>query len=298
MEMVDSEQHHFSAPAHDSGSVPPGLSHDDSSHESSGPAHGVANGGTDPDAPSVIPEENAPTAPPSSEAEAFSPAHSAVAELGIPNVEPVTQSAADADAGSSEQTNEQTSIPALHISPSIPTIPDTNAQAMEPLATQAVEENQTHSNDDGLPMEPTQLLDGPHDTQDSERPPSPDASLATMNASLLPPAGPSEEPSQHIKFDSDSSHIPSANRLSISYAAGTRRMVIDSGVVEKLKVFRSDARIEVHMSISEDHGHLKGILVRASDLCCTYTILTNCLGRRNIGGFYFIYCCRDSTDSQ
>jgi 20S proteasome subunit alpha 6 len=55
---------------------------------------------------------------------------------------------------------------------------------------------------------------------------------------------------------------PSANRLSISYAAGTRRLVIDAGVVKKLKVFRAEGRIDVIVDIEKDgENGLKGILV-------------------------------------
>ena len=261
MEMVDSEPHHLSNPAHDSGSVPPGLSHD-SSHEPSGPPLAVANGGTDTDAPPPIVASTV-AAPLSSDAEAFSPAHSAT-EPGIPVIETMTQ-LADANGSSSAQTNENTNSSAgpsaLQAASSVSTVPDTDAQAMEPQdpppATQPADDHETHPHE--IPFEPTQLLEHPPDARDSERPPSSETSSATLS-SPLPPVRSGEEPSQHIKFDTDS-HVPSANRLSISYAAGTRRMVIDSGVVEKLKVFRSGARIEVYMTISEENGHLKGILV-------------------------------------
>jgi hypothetical protein len=62
--------------------------------------------------------------------------------------------------------------------------------------------------------------------------------------------------------------IPTANRLSISYAGGSRRLVIDADVVSKLKVFRSEGRIEVNLNVEkEDESSLKGIYVRG--LCCT-----------------------------
>ncbi|CAL1706821.1 unnamed protein product [Somion occarium] len=68
--------------------------------------------------------------------------------------------------------------------------------------------------------------------------------------------------------------LPSANRLSISYAAGTRRMVIDAEVVDKLVVRRDDGRIEVHLNIARDDGSFKGIMVEAfSDSSSSYTPL-------------------------
>lgn len=55
---------------------------------------------------------------------------------------------------------------------------------------------------------------------------------------------------------------PSANRLSISYAGGNRRLVVDAEVVESLKVFRQEGRIEVNIEINKnDNNSLKGILV-------------------------------------
>ena len=70
-------------------------------------------------------------------------------------------------------------------------------------------------------------------------------------------------PTSPTKVDGKVVKTPSANRLSISYAAGSRRLVIDASVVEKLKVFRSDGRIEVYVNIEKDgEKGLKSILVR------------------------------------
>jgi 20S proteasome subunit alpha 6 len=69
-------------------------------------------------------------------------------------------------------------------------------------------------------------------------------------------------PASPTKVDGKATKTPSANRLSISYAAGSRRLVIDAGVVEKLKVFRGNGRIEVVVNIEKDgESELKGILV-------------------------------------
>lgn len=65
-----------------------------------------------------------------------------------------------------------------------------------------------------------------------------------------------------MKVDGKPTKTPSANRLSISYAAGTRRLVIDASIVQSLKVFRSEGRIEAIVNIEKDgEGELKGILV-------------------------------------
>ena len=65
-----------------------------------------------------------------------------------------------------------------------------------------------------------------------------------------------------LKSELKGGKTPSANRLSISYAGGNRRLVVNAEVVDKLKVFRQDGRIEVHMNIDKDSDvSLKGILV-------------------------------------
>jgi 20S proteasome subunit alpha 6 len=55
---------------------------------------------------------------------------------------------------------------------------------------------------------------------------------------------------------------PSANRLSISYAAGTKRLVINAEIVEKLKIHRSDGRVEITLRLEKDQvNDLNGIIV-------------------------------------
>lgn len=284
MHVAESDQSRFEgdglhsedASARESGSVPPGLSsHLEPSHGESGSPHGDQVGNADANASSAPPEENASAAPPSPEGENSSPiVVSPATEPAIPVVEPVAQSAGDTDGSSSVQTEQQANgtMGAPHpmqAASSIATIPDTEAQSVDLQdfpATQHLDSQQTHA-PHGISIEATQLLEPPSELHDPEHPPSSETSSVTMNASpAITTAPPSEEPVQIVKPEANGVHVPSANRLSISYAAGTRRMVIDAAVVEKLKVFRSEARIEVYMTISEDSGHLKGILV-CSLLC-------------------------------
>jgi 20S proteasome subunit alpha 6 len=56
--------------------------------------------------------------------------------------------------------------------------------------------------------------------------------------------------------------IPSANRLSISYAAGTKRLVINAEIVENLKIHRSDGQVEIQLRVEKDDVNgLNGIIV-------------------------------------
>jgi 20S proteasome subunit alpha 6 len=65
------------------------------------------------------------------------------------------------------------------------------------------------------------------------------------------------------KVESQASiRTPSANRLSISYAAGTKRLVFNAEIVEKLKIHRSDGRVEITLRVEKDEvNELNGIIV-------------------------------------
>lgn len=68
------------------------------------------------------------------------------------------------------------------------------------------------------------------------------------------------------KGDSKAGNTPSANRLSISYARSNRRLAINAEVVETLKLFRQEGRIEVMIKVQkQEDGTLRGILVGLLD---------------------------------
>ncbi|KAF8520061.1 hypothetical protein JB92DRAFT_2896025 [Gautieria morchelliformis] len=55
--------------------------------------------------------------------------------------------------------------------------------------------------------------------------------------------------------------LPSPNRVSISYASGARRLLIDAQVVETMKIWRGEGRIEVLLSLERQGDlDLKGLL--------------------------------------
>ncbi|KAF9224320.1 hypothetical protein BS17DRAFT_816550 [Gyrodon lividus] len=102
-----------------------------------------------------------------------------------------------------------------------------------------------------------------HDN-DQEHLPEPPAS-PTSNTLLSTSSGSTYGESSHPQRTSSPKRgrTPSANRLSISYAAGSRRLVVDAEVVEYLRVYRTEGRIEVHMSLDkEDEDSLKGVLMQ------------------------------------
>jgi 20S proteasome subunit alpha 6 len=66
-----------------------------------------------------------------------------------------------------------------------------------------------------------------------------------------------------VKAESQTSiRMPSANRLSIFYAAGKKRLVINAEIVEKLKIHRSDGLVEITLRVKKDEvNELNGIIV-------------------------------------
>lgn len=61
----------------------------------------------------------------------------------------------------------------------------------------------------------------------------------------------------------NSPKVPSANRVSIAYAAGSKRLLIDAEIVEKMFVFRAEGRIDIDMTIERVSDGFKGILIES-----------------------------------
>ncbi|KAI0092570.1 hypothetical protein BDY19DRAFT_925029 [Irpex rosettiformis] len=248
---------HAEAPSFEGGSVLPGLngrndsiangSHTNGDHKSSlpsAPPHEGPNGSA---APSLFTKSSAID-------------HSVTFDVAAEPVVSTNEAAVDADKNISIQA--QPPEPSLDIMETSEVTPTTDEHATAVAVTQT----NGHLN---VNVDETQLVDsGP------DHPPSPTASTATL---VLPSAHESTGPSEINSGDAQSTtteptRVPSANRLSISYAAATRRLVIDAEVVDKLKVFRQEARIEVHMNIEKDKaGQYKGILIEgATDSSAIY----------------------------
>jgi len=107
--------------------------------------------------------------------------------------------------------------------------------------------------------------------------PEPPASPALLST----PSNSDEGGGTRMKNESPSNsgtgkfRVPSANRISISYAGGNRRLVIDAEVVQSMKVLRQDGIIEVVMDVTKlNENELKGILVRFFSLYHTHLNLT------------------------
>ncbi|KAK4049504.1 hypothetical protein OIO90_005455 [Microbotryomycetes sp. JL221] len=114
------------------------------------------------------------------------------------------------------------------------------------------------------------------DTDNSSYPPDP---YSQGDAAGVAPSIASRE---HSLAPTDGTHAhapppePSADRMSISYARNTRRMVIDAQVVDKVSIFRAQGRIEVSVqlkpavnpldqSASDEFRVCEGILIEALD---------------------------------
>jgi hypothetical protein len=122
------------------------------------------------------------------------------------------------------------------------------SSSLEGEATIILPEN-GHDGEQTQELEATQL-DHP------EPPPSLTASAAsTTYADAYEP----------VKPETKGPKVPAANRLSISYEGGNRRIVFDAEVVDTMTLFRHEARAEVRINLTSDgEGGLKGILVKFS----------------------------------
>ena len=110
-----------------------------------------------------------------------------------------------------------------------------------------------------------------HDN-DQEHLPEPPAS-PTSNTLLSTSSGSTYGESLHQPVTTlpKKGKTPSANRISISYAAGSRRLVVDAEVVEYLRVYRAEGRIEVYMSLDKnDVESMNGVLVRMVPTSATW----------------------------
>lgn len=95
------------------------------------------------------------------------------------------------------------------------------------------------------------------DTEHLPEPPaSPTSNTAFSGTTSTPPTN--ELPAKPAAVVNKA---PSANRVSISYAGGSRRLLIDAEIVDKLVVFRSEGRAEIKINVERVDDGFKGILV-------------------------------------
>lgn len=169
-------------------------------------------------------------------------------------VTPPQQSQQAAEALSKEQDEVQTQVD-----------PE-ESQATEPLVTQdSAQEYQETKQVDGVAEESmaetqyTQADYGQTDEQQTQTEYDPDQSQ--LEHLPEPPASTSSA-SPYADMVPKKPRVPSANRLSISYAGSTKRLVIDAEAVNAMKIYRSEGRIEIEVNlIAEESNGIKGITV-------------------------------------
>ncbi|KAF8592466.1 hypothetical protein K439DRAFT_13551 [Ramaria rubella] len=98
--------------------------------------------------------------------------------------------------------------------------------------------------------------------------PSNSQTTTLITPSQIPGLNMSETPSSEYK-------LPSANRVSISYASGARRLLIDAQIVETMKIWRGQGRIEILLSLEREcEFDLKGLIAETySQASQSYTRL-------------------------
>ncbi|KAK1227430.1 hypothetical protein PQX77_009577 [Marasmius sp. AFHP31] len=153
-------------------------------------------------------------------------------------------------------------------------VQETQPEELRAAESQAVDEPEPQPQDHETQVE-TQLaetqtqttepssshLQPPH-ANDMEHLPEPPASpMSNTFVSTSSSSTYGENMSQHSSSDKKHPRTPSANRISISYAGGDRRLIIDSEVCDSMKIHRSEGRIEVQMKIKHDDEGVEGILM-------------------------------------
>ena len=104
---------------------------------------------------------------------------------------------------------------------------------------------------------------GDHPKPDLDHLPEPPAS-PTSNTAFSGSAtstATSAMPDLPAKPVTSTERLPSSNRLSVAYAQGTRRLLVDADVVEKMILFRAEGRIEIDIVVEPIDDGFKGILV-------------------------------------
>ncbi|TRM68411.1 hypothetical protein BD626DRAFT_481639 [Schizophyllum amplum] len=127
-------------------------------------------------------------------------------------------------------------------------VPDVEpSQATEPPESQVIESQATEPDSPPVESQPAAApseVGAPH---------APDGDVQM--------AGPTTQTAPSLKKTDAPVRTPSANRLSISYAGGTRRLIVDADIVQHLKLYRKEGRMEVLINIERNGDDVRGILV-------------------------------------
>lgn len=140
---------------------------------------------------------------------------------------------------------------------------EVSAEAQIPASEKGVIANHTESDataaTDSFGDDPASATEGQGPQGEQEHLPEPPASPVSNTVASSTSTGTTNVEGTSVL---PAIKAPSANRLSISYASGTRRLLIDADIVEKMTVMRSEGRIEVAMTVERLADGFKGILVR------------------------------------
>ncbi|CDO74098.1 hypothetical protein BN946_scf185043.g148 [Trametes cinnabarina] len=241
------EQSQQSQPPHEGGAVPDAPT-GDVNHSSQDTISS-----TPPSNASHAPAEGGPAPP----ADATASTASAAAQLPGPNANGSQSSDVQA-----APTSAPRNMPLQAMDSIASTVPDTNQgqEQTSPFASTVIENSDgpEHHDEEYEPTQPASEPEHPYDAPST----SGDDPAIGGNPPTVPATAVLGE------------KIPSANRLSISYAGATKRLVVDAEVVPKLKVFRAEGRLEVTLSLQHDErGGLKGIAMEGCSEANTYVSL-------------------------
>jgi 20S proteasome subunit alpha 6 len=192
-----------------------------------------------------------------SDASLSTPVSSPKSGLLVKAPEPIPAASSAPPSGSTEQEESTTDRANTPVAESQPVQGDKSLLTLSTTATLLSIDNPAATSLSGEPTvvlpengEQTQELVA---TQIDEPPPSLTVSAASTTY------GDAYAP---VKPEGKGPKVPAANRLSISYEGGNRRIVFDAEVVDTITLFRREARAEVRINlVSDGETGLKGILV-------------------------------------
>lgn len=137
-------------------------------------------------------------------------------------------------------------------------------------------ETQTTELDDPSTQNANDTFDKPQDAEHLPEPPASPTSNTAFSGTTSTPSNTDLPP----KPAATTSKAPSANRISIFYAGGSRRLIIDAEIVNKLVLLRSEGRVELEINVERAEDGFKGILVIPNEVPYTRMQLTCCFCNR------------------
>ncbi|CAE6458884.1 unnamed protein product [Rhizoctonia solani] len=189
--------------------------------------------------PTPTPRESTPVDPPQLESTPAPPVEGQV---------PMENGSAEPHVEGATTSNDE---PSAIVDPAPPTTEET-AEPRDSTASSVVQENVVSSEAGDVSLIDDSLADAHGIDHESEAHDAADMSASTIDEPIAFPS--LDSPAASKSHPLPQAPDRSANRISISYANSTRRLVIDADVVKKVRIVRAKARVEITLSVEVVRG--------------------------------------------